>query len=361
MHTIVLVLACLGCESHGRRVKATSEQVQYSSNEEHLLSQFLPVRLHVPNRNPSVLERMKRYDDIDDTPFDYLVNAEQTMPHSELFSQQLPQVDISDMASVYDQLRASTSNGFFDLQDVDARDAHVDGLSSPADEVADPRPIGVSASSVINMWTQRAELLASFSEYNMSDIDRAQMQKFRNKLPQIFYILRRMAVELESNPPAQILALVTKGIGLEAHLPSHVVAMAVTAKRSQLDHTGQLDDIAKRQGLKEAGAGLYKDGRVPVVKIETVVATPMPGVQSGLGKELILQIVRHAAASGHLVVLTPANGGLRKYYQNMGFERIDGEVDMDTGRSTLKMVYGEPVHRVTGHALSFELCSLKVA
>ena len=180
-------------------------------------------------------------------------------------------------------------------------------------------------------------------------------------------MLAMMAAEIKTSHPDEVLALVSHfGIfGSKVDLPSsqaekywleNIFAMATASKRVQADDTGKLEDIAQRQGLKQAFPGLHDDGYVPVVEIGRVVASPLSAEQwdaGGVGKELLLQIVKRAAASGHLVVhrpisTTPSSAiartdarnedlDLEAYYEELGFERIDA-----SGVDNL-MVYSKPV------------------
>jgi hypothetical protein len=207
------------------------------------------------------------------------------------------------------------------------------------------RPISVSASSVIEKWMRHiAQVSPSVPDLFDKELKAEEvpenwvLDETAEKLAIAYSSLQSLARDIEKNPHAEVQALVTTTHG--------VMAMAVATKRLPKDDTGQLQEIACRQGLADGCVidldeeeGALHESKMQVVEIEVIVASPMPGLKSEwLETELLLQIVRCAAAAGHLVVLTPANESLKKFYQKIGFEDLQGA----TG-SGGQMVYSKPL------------------
>jgi len=214
--------------------------------------------------------------------------------------------------------------------------------------------VALSASPIIKSWKQ----LANTEAESLLEEDEIKKEKFESKMTEAQNILTEMARNLKRSSPHDILALATKDDGKKVESAADVVALAMVTNHSQKDDTGKLKDIAEKQGLREASA---KDGPAskccvaPVMVIGEVVAKPTKDRMVGLGKELLLQIVRHAATSGRLVVLSPASEWLLEYYQEMGFEPIDSADRVGP------MVYSKPLPDVTDNEHAFQMVRLRLA
>jgi len=249
---------------------------------------------------------------------------------------------------------------------------HLHGPPSQEGSPLELRPVDLSASEVIERWATVAYLYAEKAESGLARIDiinalargSTGKEKFLQKMHGTITVLKMMEDKIERiakrSTSHQVLALATKANVRQTDLPSNMLAMALVSQDLMYDFSGgKLENIIRRQGLKKA-SGLVKGGLVPVVHIAQVVATPMLSIPGGLGKQLLLQIVRRAAASGHLVLLRAHNMRLAEYYQSIGFELLyDRGHEQELAEDMPEMVYSELLSGATGHELLYEMVSLQ--
>lgn len=211
-----------------------------------------------------------------------------------------------------------------------------------------PRSIGRPASTVI------ATLMGGLEAF-----------KFYERKAAV--VLMKMADDVKKSRVDQVMALVSKP---SPELPpaENDTVYALAAAKNQLlsDKTGRLSEIATKQGLRKAGLD-PEYGLVPVMELGEAVVMPvlLPGMQLNYGgvnkmqRELLLQIVSHAATMGRLVGISPSNERFQKIYEDLGFENVPLQYP---GFETF-MVYTKPMTDVQGtnaHAM-FDLRDLEVA
>lgn len=240
------------------------------------------------------------------------------------------------------------------------------------------RPTSVSASDVIAAWSRITEdyalnpkrLEESNYDGGVGHVARDQAD-YNGALGRRLQALGLLALEMELSLPAEVLALVSRADEKLAQstdkdtpsTPDDVFAMATIRENLWLDDTGELEELARRQGLDfEFTMPVLEGGCVPVFEIGAVASRPSR--TTGLGRELLLQIMRQAATSGHLVVVEPASARLMEYYLDMGFKTINqtkAVVEMGfpaTYSSETVLVYSEPLPVVTDSEQLYELVSL---
>lgn len=268
---------------------------------------------------------------------DYVLIDELIVDGRKIF--QWPRVELADdPAKILESLKAQVDAPMFDP------------LQKLQEWAGNLRDLDLSAGSVIRAWKSIARQSQATAKTEIQCDDRR--KKVIKKIAGTERILTQLADDLEWATPDEILGLVGKQGSSEDALVD-VSALASVTQTSIIDETGKLAELAETLGIKEAGEDLYAGGFVPVVEIGEVVAVPTAGSSGGVGVELLLQIVGRAAVSGRLVVLTPANDKLEKYYRKIGFELID-----DFGRT---MVYTKPLEDVADNEFKFEMGTLRVS
>jgi len=396
MRSIALVLVCLACVGHGSRVNTTSKHKQDGSHAQRQNSHRVgslarletwqskaqdgvPKRLNalamlllalsnaalafnpghglVSGLGPRSLPGSGHGHKLAKTNG---VRAGTRSARSALSRIEQSQNDDNDQSSMtpgFEPLSIRPSLGFDPL-------AHAQGPYKPFSLVVslpEPRPIDLSASTVVSSWmriaSQRIAKSSKEFAYNPMFPRTAAEKQSLTKAGWTHQTLLDITRDINKWPPDEVLALVTKDSAMWSDQPSDILCMATVRVHLPEPPTERmakrLNEIAKRQGLTEAG-DTTDEPFPPRVKIDTVVASPMPGVSAaGLGKELLLQIVRRAATSGHLVLIRPANERLRKYYQEIGFETVDASIE--------EMVYSKAIPEVADFDLEFEMASLRVA
>lgn len=219
----------------------------------------------------------------------------------------------------------------------------------------------LSASSIIKLWKRLLKTEAEVSAEGVEPLteeDEIKKEKVESKMTEAQNILNEMTQNLKRATPHDIVGLATKDKTENLDPAADVFVLAMINNHFQKDDTGKLKDIAEKQGLIEASA---QDGEAsqccpaPVIVIGEVVAKPTKDRMAGLGKELLLRIVRHAATMGRLVVLSPASEWLLEYYQTIGFEPIDSADRVGP------MVYSKPLPEIADNEHAFQMVRLRLA
>jgi hypothetical protein len=217
----------------------------------------------------------------------------------------------------------------------------------------DELEMDLHASSVMSTWSQITNRYAT-SPNRMAE----STKEYDGALGRRLQALGLMALEIQMSLPDEVLALVRKvnaeeictdnpdatGCDLEGdfvvtNTPDDIFAMATVSKKmwrlKGVEEGWKLGWFANSQGFSYARtAQLYEDGYVPVFEIGQLASRPSRS--TGLGKEFLLQIMRQAAKTGHLVLLSETSPRLTDYYQEMGF------VPMRTTEGTV-LVYSKPI------------------
>jgi hypothetical protein len=178
------------------------------------------------------------------------------------------------------------------------------------------RLLQIAATSVMRLWQGIARKILSTMTASVGTTG----AKLAKKWSSAVQILDQMLFDLDfaDASSTQVLALVSnQGNGNELDDIDDVYAIALVNKRALIDEDGELGRLAEEQGVISG-----EEGRVPVVEIGEVVASPNQWERRGLGKELLLRIAR-LEDSRALVTIVPVNEKLEKYYGSIGFARID--------------------------------------
>jgi hypothetical protein len=233
----------------------------------------------------------------------------------------------------------------------------------------DALEMDLHASSVISTWSQIT------NSYATSPNRKAESSKeYNGALGRRLQALGLMALEIQMSLPDEVLALVRKadaeelctlnpeatGCDCDKNLqgdfvatpgtPDDVFAMATVStkmwKLKGVEESWKLGWFANSQGFSYADtARLYENGYVPVFEIGSVASRPSRS--TGLGKELLMQIIGQAAKTGHLVLLSETSPRLTDYYQEMGF------VPMSTTEGTV-LVYSKRIEATSENTM-FEI------
>lgn len=195
--------------------------------------------------------------------------------------------------------------------------SHVDpDLSSPTENPLDHdksrttrklQKTHVSLHKVLETWKRDASA-QQIQAREVHDLKRAEVMRYTEMLVEI--------IERGNIIPDYVI-----GLAFGEASEENIQALASVSLRWVDDEHGELNEIARQQGLAAPGLVPLYNLRVPVVYINDLVASPNER-QKGAGAELVHALVPWAKAMGRLVTLTPLSADLGEYYERLGFQKI---------------------------------------